>query len=81
VFPARYELNSYIVFRKRLVPKRLKTEIPKKMKGRFVEALATGPYLETRNLQYTLFLKGPFAIILSSIPASSKWSLTFRLSN
>jgi hypothetical protein len=23
VFPARYELNSYIVFRKRLVPKRL----------------------------------------------------------
>jgi hypothetical protein len=24
VFPARYELNSYIVFRKRLVSKRLK---------------------------------------------------------
>jgi hypothetical protein len=25
VFPARYELNSYIVFRKRLVSKRLST--------------------------------------------------------
>jgi hypothetical protein len=27
VFPARYELNSYIVFRKRLVSKRLNTRI------------------------------------------------------
>jgi hypothetical protein len=26
VFPARYELNSYIVFRKRLVSKRLSKE-------------------------------------------------------
>jgi hypothetical protein len=26
VFPARYELNSYIVFRKRLVSKRLREE-------------------------------------------------------
>jgi hypothetical protein len=29
VFPARYELNSYIVFRKRLVSKRLKTIVTK----------------------------------------------------
>jgi hypothetical protein len=26
VFPARYELNSYIVFRKRLVPKKVKKD-------------------------------------------------------
>jgi hypothetical protein len=29
VFPARYELNSYIVFRKRLVSKRLKNYVEK----------------------------------------------------
>jgi hypothetical protein len=29
VFPARYELNSYIVFRKRLVSKRLRTNFVK----------------------------------------------------
>jgi hypothetical protein len=29
VFPARYELNSYIVFRKRLVSKRLSTTLPR----------------------------------------------------
>jgi hypothetical protein len=30
VFPARYELNSYIVFRKRLVSKRLIMSVSKK---------------------------------------------------
>jgi hypothetical protein len=33
VFPARYELNSYIVFRKRLVSKRLKSKLGSAQKG------------------------------------------------
>jgi hypothetical protein len=34
VFPARYELNSYIVFRKRLVSKRLNNEETKRERER-----------------------------------------------
>jgi hypothetical protein len=33
VFPARYELNSYIVFRKRLVSKRLRTDLKGRTMG------------------------------------------------
>jgi hypothetical protein len=39
VFPARYELNSYIVFRKRLVCKRLKEE---RRLGMFGDRILTG---------------------------------------
>jgi hypothetical protein len=42
VFPARYELNSYIVFRKRLVSKRLKdvNRREKRMKKQETERIA-----------------------------------------
>jgi hypothetical protein len=43
VFPARYELNSYIVFRKRLVSKRLKkgrATKPEKDRGKVLSTVS-----------------------------------------